>query len=197
MSETDPEIAALTTLIRILEPLTVEQRARVLGFVFHKLNIQLPGAPGQPAVSHLSQSSTDLQVDTGTGLSSATQPLTDIRSLRDAKQPRTANEMAALVAYYLEHVATGRERRDFITPEDIKPYFNQAGFPLPTAPARITLANAKTAGYLNARDRGQYKLNAVGYNLIAYKLPADSVSTSRRSTKQRSARKPRRKKVKG
>jgi hypothetical protein len=42
MSEGDPEIAALTTLIKVLEPLKSDQRIRVLTFVFHKLNIRIP-----------------------------------------------------------------------------------------------------------------------------------------------------------
>lgn len=35
----------------------------------------------------------------------------------------------------------------------------------------MSLQNAKNAGYLNVLDRGNYKLNAVGYNLVAHKLP--------------------------
>lgn len=121
---------------------------------------------------------------------------TDIRSLKDAKKPRTANEMTALVAFYLEHVAPPDERRDFITAQDIRPYFNQANFPLPTGPTRVTLTNAKNAGYLSVRDRGQYRLNPVGYNLIAYKLPVDANGErkgAKRSSKKSALKKPRRK----
>jgi hypothetical protein len=197
MSESDPEIAALATLIKILEPLTNEQRVRVLGFVFHKLNIRMSDSR-ERQIGH----DFDLASALGTQLdgkpthAEGPAAATDIRSLKETKKPRTANEMAALVAYYLEHVASGDERRSFITAEDIKTYFNQAGFPLPTAPAAMTLTHAKNAGYLTARDRGQYRLNPVGYNLIAYKLPVDGFEERKsvsRSHKKLAAKRSRRK----
>jgi hypothetical protein len=190
MSEVDPEITALTTLIKILEPLENEQRLRVLNFVFHKLNIRMPEPVGHVQGVGLDS---ELAAALGTELeekshqASSSVAATDIRTLKDAKRPRTASEMTALVAFYLEHVAVGTEKRNFITGEDIKPYFNQAGFPLPTGPTSMTLTNAKNAGYLNARDRGQYQLNPVGYNLIAYKLPVED--SAERKTTKRSPRK--------
>jgi Transmembrane secretion effector len=36
----------------------------------------------------------------------------------------------------------------------------------------MTLTNAKNAGYLNALERGRFKLNPVGHNLVAHKLPS-------------------------
>jgi len=196
MSETDPEIAALTTLIKALEPLKSDQRIRVLSFVFHKLNIRMPDFDSRERQESELAVALGTDLDTKPAQSSDTRTPTDIRSLKDLKKPRTANEMAALVAYYLEHVAVGGERRDFITADDIKPYFNQAGFPLPSGPAAMTLTNAKNAGYLNARARGQYHLNPVGYNLIAYKLPVDAskaINTIRRSSKRATNKKPSRK----
>ena len=79
--------------------------------------------------------------------------------------------MIAVIAYYLAHLAPEKEQRDFITGDDATKYFKQAHFPLPTAPPNVTLSNAKNAGYIDARDRGQYHLNSIGYNLVAHKLP--------------------------
>lgn len=81
--------------------------------------------------------------------------------------------MVALVAYYLEHLAQPPERREFITGHDIQPYFKQAGFRFPEAPPAVTLGHAKNAGYLNALDRGRFRLNPVGYNLVEHKLPME------------------------
>jgi hypothetical protein len=105
---------------------------------------------------------------------------TDIRSLRDEKQPRNQIEMAALVAYYVSNVLPAAERRDTIAATDITKYFGQAGYQS-TTPARMTLFNAKTAGYLDASSTGKYKLNPVGYNLVTAGLPADGVASKRRS----------------
>ena len=95
----------------------------------------------------------------------------DIRTFAGLKTPKTMSEKVTVIAFFLAHVAPPGERRDFITSEDIKPYFIQADFELPTGPANMTLANAKNAGYLNALERGQYRLNPVGHNLVAHKLP--------------------------
>jgi hypothetical protein len=77
-----------------------------------------------------------------------------------------------VVGYYLAHLAPEQERRDHLVSDDIKTYFIQAGFQLPTGPPNRTLANAKNAGYLIALERGQYRLNAVGHNLVVHKLPS-------------------------
>ncbi|HLI29751.1 MAG TPA: hypothetical protein VKV79_01470 [Terriglobia bacterium] len=94
----------------------------------------------------------------------------DIRSLKQQKQPSSANEMAALVAFYLSEVAGDNERKAEVEQGDIIKYFKQAGFPLPKAP-QVLLANAKNAGYFDFLGGGKFRLNAVGYNLVAHNLP--------------------------
>ena len=80
--------------------------------------------------------------------------------------------MAALVAYYLKNHAPLGERKDSIATADIEKYFVQAGYPLPKSP-RFTLSNAKNAGYFDPAERGFFKLNPVGHNLIAHGLGKD------------------------
>jgi hypothetical protein len=67
---------------------------------------------------------------------------TDIKGLKELKKPRSANEMAALVAYYLANVADKKDRKDKITTKDIETYFRKAVFQLPTK-TRFTLANRR------------------------------------------------------
>ncbi len=95
---------------------------------------------------------------------------TDIRTLKREKQPSSANEMAALVAFYLSELASGNERKTEVVQEDMIRYFKQAGFPLPNVP-KVLLGNAKGAGYFDFLGNGRYRLNAVGYNLVAHNLP--------------------------
>ncbi len=95
---------------------------------------------------------------------------TDIRALKQQKQPSSANEMAALIAFYLSEVVPEAERKTAVEQEDMTKYFKQAGFPLPKAP-QVLLTNAKNAGYFDAVGSGKYRLNAVGYNLVAHNLP--------------------------
>jgi hypothetical protein len=83
----------------------------------------------------------------------------DVRSFGTEKSPRSPNERVAVVAYYLAELAPETERKAEISAADITKYFKQAGFPLPGA-ARMTLVNARNAGYLDAgADRGTYRLN--------------------------------------
>jgi hypothetical protein len=100
----------------------------------------------------------------------------DIRSFGQEKSPRSANERVAVVGYYLSELAPADERKVEISAGDLTKYFKQAGFPLPGA-ARMTLVNAKNAGYLDAgAERGAYKLNPVGHNLVAHSLPAAALT---------------------
>jgi hypothetical protein len=94
----------------------------------------------------------------------------DIRSLKDAKQPENAKEMACLVAYYLQQFAPTAERKDVVTRDDMVKYFKQAHFPLPKQIGQL-LIDARHSGYFDVAERGSYRLNAVGYNLVAHALP--------------------------
>lgn len=95
----------------------------------------------------------------------------DIRSLADEKQPKSAIEMAALVAYYVTELAPDELRKDAISADDLKQYFGQAAY-RSSSPPRIILSNAKAAGYLDNPSHGQYKLNPVGFNLVTAGLPS-------------------------
>jgi hypothetical protein len=94
--------------------------------------------------------------------------------------------MVAVMAYYLAHHAP--EPRDYITPDDIKKYFPQANFELPTSPPSQTLVNAKNAGYLEQIATGQYRLNPVGHNLVSHRLPSGETN-SKAGARRRAAKK--------
>jgi hypothetical protein len=56
----------------------------------------------------------------------------------------------------------------------------------------MTLAHAKSRGYLDAADRGQYRINSVGENLVAMALPSSRAvpeSTHKTSARRRSGKK--------
>jgi hypothetical protein len=167
------ETQAMKTLVEALEPLKPEVRTRVIDYVFKVLGIVgtqppaspiLPTPPGQPAaLSPLFRPGTDRP--------------TDVLSLKEEKDPKTATQMIAVVAYYLAHLAN--ERQDFITQEDIQKYFMQGKFLMPGSKSSA-LVNAKNAGYLDAIEPGKYRLNSVGYNLVAHKMPKDGSAKSKR-----------------
>jgi hypothetical protein len=179
----DPELQAIATLLTALEPLSNEARVNVILYVFKRLGIDFPASNVRNAprtiVGVVAADSASLETETA--------GVIDIRSFKEEKQPKTASEMVAVAAYYVAHLAPLDERRDYIVADDIRKYFLQAVFPLPSAPPHMTLVNAKNAGYVDARERGQYRLNPVGYNLVTNKLPPPQTRMERRpATKRKS-----------
>jgi hypothetical protein len=149
-------------ILGALDGLDGESIQRVLDYVFGRLSIDGPRrlSPG------LAVSATP-----GTGSMSgppARQP--SIRDLKDDKQPNSANQMAAIVAYYLSELAGEEERKRAIGAEDLERYFKQAGFKLPKAVSQA-LPNAAAAGYFEPAGKGLWRLNPVGYNLVVHGLP--------------------------
>jgi hypothetical protein len=109
--------------------------------------------------------------------------VTDIRSLKERKNPANATEMAAVLAYYLQHLAPESERKSHITAADVNKYFIQAGFPLQKRSDQM-LVNARAAGYFDSATRGAYTLNPVGHNLVTHSLPRAAGSSSKSSARR-------------
>jgi hypothetical protein len=171
VEDIEVELQAIKTLQETLQPLTPEVRTRVIDYVFRVLGIAAP-AP-MPAL---------IPVAPDAGGISQHAPLrpqldgpTDILSLKEEKDPSTGTQMIAVVAYYLSYLAPEGERQDFITADDIQKYFVQAKYPMPGSQSQA-LINAKNAGYLDFIEKGKYRLNSVGYNLVAHKMPKDGTS---------------------
>lgn len=93
----------------------------------------------------------------------------DIRTLKEEKKPTSAQQMACLVAYYLSELAPDEDHSDTVSSADLDKYFKQANFKLPEDIKQV-LKNAKRAGYFDSAERGKYKLNAVGFNLVTHGL---------------------------
>lgn len=178
----DQEIEAIKSLMTVLSPLDAKARQAALDYVLKRLDIKLENVPVSPAGSALPPGE------------SAPSPSTDgaahIKAFKEAKKPKSATEMAALVAYYLAHKST--EKRQTITAKDVQTQFQIAEFPLPGKP-QFTLPNAKNAGYLDAAGNGEYKLNPVGYNLIVHSLPRKDGAAPRQRNKTPRTRKTNRK----
>ena len=182
--EAEDDGKAISAIMAALKPLKPDGQVHVLNFVVKRLGITLD-APATPSLAGQLGTATPPPTPQSPG-----QSIVDIRTFAKEKKPQTVNEKVALVAYYLANLAPADERRDFIKTDDIKPYFDQANFELPTAPERVTLGNAKNAGYLNATATpGQFRLNAVGHNLIAHKLPLADGTPSRPARKKAARKK--------
>ena len=174
----DVELKAINVIVAALSPLKEEQRLRALEYVLRRFNaVALQPAPVTTAPQAFQPTASPSQTAFTAG---APPTMLDIRSLKETKQPKSANEMATLVAFYLSEVASPIERKEEIDKTDIERYFKLANFRLTANPGQ-TLVNAKNAGYLDAGSgTGQYKLNPVGYNLVAHRMGSGETESRRR-----------------
>ena len=170
------EIRALEAVLSALAPLDSTARKRVLRYAHDRFGSEVADLPDLTAPR-----------EEGAGPEIGTTAAPDVRSLKEAKQPSSAVEMAVLAAYYASELAPEGERSTTLGTAELTRYFKQAGYPLPSSP-RMTLFQAKNAGYLDSAERGRYRLNPVGHNLIAHGLPRDSGRSGRISQAPRATR---------
>jgi hypothetical protein len=148
----DEELEAIKTVLGALTPLKPEARSNVIDYVFRRLGIAAPAVATRVPPATPGPAS---PVPDAAHFHAPPQGPRDLRSLTDQKQPKSVNQMVAILAYYLAHLAPANERRDYVVADDIKKYFPQANFELPTGSHHGTLVNAKNAGYLDGLERGQ------------------------------------------
>jgi hypothetical protein len=175
MTETKLSLGqAIDQILAAPEAVDEDSRATVLETVRAHLKIAAV-TPVAPSVEHrLPPGGAEMpQHATREASRGAATPARDIRSLRTEKNPKSAREMACVVAFYLQELAPEGEKKESISSADLEKYFKQANFKLPEKIGQV-LPDAKGSGYFDSATRGAYKLNAVGYNLVAHKLPATS-----------------------
>jgi hypothetical protein len=182
MSEpVDQEIEAIKSVLQALTPLSAKARASVLDYVAKRLDLVVPealrieGRTGEAPDRKREEKETVPQ-----------QEELHIKDLKDQKKPRSANEMAALVAYYLANLAPQPKRKQTVNQKDVETYFKIAQFPLPRH-IRAALPNAKTAGYFDTVGAGEYKLNAVGHNLVVHSMPRGRAASAKASRPRKKA----------
>jgi len=158
----DHEIEAIKVMLAALAPLSEKARASVLDYVTRRLDLAPPATPIPGVGAGLT-----LPAPAPAGAAAST---IHIEEFKEQKHPRSANEMAAVVAFYLMNLAPQDQRKNTINQRDIETQFKIASFPLPQH-VRATLPNAKNAGYFDLVGDGEYKLNAVGHNLVAHSMP--------------------------
>ena len=151
----------------------------------------VPVLSGQPlsVPAHQGDQPSAAQLVPGTPNVPTLTRLPTIRDLYGEKRPATDSQTAALIAYYLSELASPDERMEVVDSETMIRYFKLCPRDLPQTKGQI-LPNAKRDGYLDStKERGKYKLNAIGYNLVVHGLPASpSASQSRTSLRKKVSR---------
>ncbi len=119
----------------------------------------------------------------------------DIRAFVQAKQPKSDNQFAAVVAYFYRFEAATEQRRDSIDADCLQEATRLSDRDRLGNP-RATLNNAVAQGYLDRAGRGDFAINTVGENLVAMTLPG-SGDNGGSNTRSRGGRKKAGKKTTG
>jgi hypothetical protein len=169
MSEAvDKEIEAIKVVLSTLESLDDIVRKNVLEYVLKRINFDMsvfgigPVNPNitQPPITDIPNNTSN---DTGGEI--------HLKAFKESKGPKSAIEMAVVIGYYLQNLAAKEHRKETISVADLTTWFKIADYPLPSGDMRFVLVNAKNSGYLDSVGNGDYKINAVGYNLVKHSLP--------------------------
>jgi hypothetical protein len=187
MSNTVNEFDAAKTISDLLKDIDKDRQTRILRWVAESLDISLHvrttsqhGADGGAIENAIATRSTSPQSHIGKAA--------DIKSFVESKNPKTDIQFAAVVAYYHRFEAPADDRKDTISAEVLQNATRLAGrarFSKPLA----TLNNAKKQGYLDAADRGSFRINSVGENLVAMTLPGETNSMKQKLTLRKKPKK--------
>ena len=161
---------ALDAIIETLKAFDANQQQTLIATVCDLLRIRPRNEPKSDGAVPVLTTVSIAPGTTETRRGRSTDETTDIRTLKEQKRPKSAAQMAAVVAYYLKEIAPDGERQDTIKTEDLETYFKQARFELPKKLEQL-LADSKRAGYFEQVTRGEYRLTRVGHNLVAHRLP--------------------------
>src|SRR5262245_56935542 len=167
-------LEAAQKIVSDLEGLTNEQLALAVKFAMETLGLQLPSSAA-PSTTVQVQSTPTVQHASA----KASPQRTDIKSFAAAKAPKSDQQFVAVVAYYYQFEAPEAERKNSIDAATMKEATRQVGGRKQVKDWNMTLNNALRSGFLDRAERGTFKLNAVGENLVAITLPGDAGNGTR------------------
>jgi hypothetical protein len=180
MSSEDNDFDVAKKVADLLKPVGKERQQKILRWVAESFEVTI-AAGSAPSLS-------TTPAPHGAAQGTPAPRPTNIKSFVDLKNPKSDNQFAAVVAYYYAFEAPAEERRDTITAELLRDATRLAQRKRLSTPS-VTLAHAKSRGYLDAADRGQYRINSVGENLVAMALPGTGAVAE--STRKTGPRRPR------
>jgi hypothetical protein len=167
MSDGPNDFEIANSITALLKDVAKERQQRILRWVAESVGVLLASAAPTPAPSSDPVRYGGSAPVTGRSL--------DIKSFVAAKNPKSDMQFAAVVAYYYRFEAPPDESLESISPEVLQNAARLANRHRLARP-RQTLLNAKAQGYLDLVERGQYRINSVGENLVAMTLPGPEPS---------------------
>jgi hypothetical protein len=186
MTTSGSDFDAAKAVAEQLKGMEKERQQRILRWVAESLSLELGVAPAtewRTAETTASRGATSAREEAQL---SQRRPA-DIKSFVDSKKPKSDVQFAAVVAYYYRFEASTENRKESIDAATLQEAARLAGRRRLSKPL-VTLNNAKTLGYLDSAERGQFSVNSVGENLVAMTLPG---AVQERPGKKARPRKPR------
>lgn len=180
------EFDAIRTVVETLDPFSADQQQRLLRWAQEKLGLAQP-TPGNPPAHPATPT-----LQPHAPLSPAHGTTTDIRSFMAAKSPKSDNQFAAAVAYFYKFEAPEAQRKDTINKDDLVEACRMVQRRRPNHPAQV-LVNTLAQGLLDKSERGQYRINSVGENLVAMVLPSQDSGGVKRPAKKAANKAPKKK----
>ena len=141
-NEFTAEVDALKAVLTALQPLSPESRARVTKYAIDTFDLQ------KLAQTHTGDTPPTTTVPITSDKTAASLTPIHIKTFKEEKKPRSANEMAAIVAFYLANLVPDHDKKSEVNTKDLETHFKIAQFKLPEQ-LKMTLANAANAGYTN------------------------------------------------
>ena len=182
MSQKPDDLAAIKTICDALEPFEQAERERIIRWASERLGIKGVSTTTTPAqqpgtLSHQIQ------------IPASQSGTKDIKTFLDEKNPTSANQLVAAVAYYHKFEAPVAERKNSISADDVTEACRKANRERPKFPSQI-MVNANAFGLVDKVGTGAYEINAVGENLVAVSMPTaghGNSGTKRSTTKAKRA----------
>jgi hypothetical protein len=170
------EFDAARTVVGVLKAFKPDEQARIIRWAQEALGIIGAPGPSQPPAPL-----------SGASVPSDGSQNSDIRSFIETKKPSSDVQFAAAVAYFHAFIAPTKKAE--ITATDLQEATRLANRDRLHKPI-ITLHNAAKRGYLDkGSERGAFKINTVGENLVAMSLPtpngADTTSKKAKARKSK------------
>ena len=175
------DLEAVRKIIEVLGEFESEEQQRIVRWSLEKLGLSLPVASASLAPAVFNQPAGTANTHTNTA-----HQATDIKSFYHQKNPSSDNQFAAFVAYYYAFEAPPDQLKGTIISSDLTEACRMVGRARLGDPSK-TLRNATGMGYLDNLERGTFKINTVGENLVAMTLPPGGSDSNTRPV--RTARK--------
>lgn len=178
MTNVTDDLEAVRVLITTLENFGAEEQDRIIRWACEKLGIAVPESKSAGGADKKTKDPLN-----------PPPAKTDIKSFVTDKKPRSDTQFAAAVAYFYEFEAPIEERKDAINSEILQDACRKVGRSRLADPNK-TLNNAMAGGMMDrGTERGHFKINSIGENLVAMVLPDGSISTVKSRPKTKAKKK--------